>query len=509
MYTILIVDDEKIERNGMKFLLKREAEEFQILEASNGREALGILEKQKADILLTDIKMPYMSGLELARQVSEKHPAMKMIMFSGYSDFSYAQSAIRYGVSDYILKPVDPGEFSRTIQKAVGEINGQRKEQMIQTRQQDYLQRFFLQNYLYTGKIEGEGQWNTEEWEPYHYMVLAETSSSFFEVEEEIFREKLKAEIHRNFYYLNLNAGESLFFFREKSSDYELLCRQLYQFFGQNYEAQCCFAVSKEIQNFQEFPQVFAGLEQLLEEQFYQPGKHIFSLEAQEKEQQDISSLQDSELLKKILEDIHNKDMLHLKKHFRTLREVYHPEKSYSEMYVKFLFSSIVKGIYEVMDLPDEKKLSREIDRLYRCRHLKDVLDITEKAVGDLEGFLAENTKGTRSEVTKVKNYIYENYQEDLSIDMLAEMVYLSPGYLSSIFKQETGMNLNRFIKGYRMDKARELLEYSPKKISQIAREVGFSNNSYFCRSFREHFGMTPEACRKGLGKDEEAAAEI
>ena len=66
MYTILIVDDEKIERNGMKFLLKREAEEFQILEASNGREALGILEKQKADILLTDIKMPYMSGLELA-----------------------------------------------------------------------------------------------------------------------------------------------------------------------------------------------------------------------------------------------------------------------------------------------------------------------------------------------------------------------------------------------------------------------------------------------------------
>ena len=127
MYTILIVDDEKIERNGMKFLLKREAEEFQILEASNGREALGILEKQKADILLTDIKMPYMSGLELARQVSEKHPAMKMIMFSGYSDFSYAQSAIRYGVSDYILKPVDPGEFSRTIQKAVGEINGQRK----------------------------------------------------------------------------------------------------------------------------------------------------------------------------------------------------------------------------------------------------------------------------------------------------------------------------------------------------------------------------------------------
>lgn len=81
MYTILIVDDEKIERNGMKFLLKREAEEFQILEASNGREALGILEKQKADILLTDIKMPYMSGLELARQVSENDYVQRLQRF--------------------------------------------------------------------------------------------------------------------------------------------------------------------------------------------------------------------------------------------------------------------------------------------------------------------------------------------------------------------------------------------------------------------------------------------
>ena len=92
----------------------------------------------------------------------------------------------------------------------------------------------------------------------------------------------------------------------------------------------------------------------------------------------------------------------------------------------------------------------------------------------ELEEYLAEEEKGTRSEVTQVKNYIYQNYQEELSVDILAEKVYLSPGYLSYIFKQETGMNLNRFIKAFRMDKAKELLENSQKKFLRLPRKWDF-----------------------------------
>ena len=87
---------------------------------------------------------------------------------------------------------------------------------------------------------------------------------------------------------------------------------------------------------------------------------------------------------------------------------------------------------------------------------------------------------------------------------MLAAKVCLSPGYLSHVFKQETGVNLNRFIRECRMEKAKELLETTNLKIVQIARQVGFSNNSYFCKSFREYFGDTPESCRKGWSEDEE-----
>ena len=122
MITILIVDDEKLERRGIRFLLKREEGEFQILEATNGKDALGVLESNHVDILFSDVKMPYMNGLELTKAVREDHPDMEIVIFSGYNDFSYAREALRYGVVDYVLKPVDPEEFHKTFQREMRKI---------------------------------------------------------------------------------------------------------------------------------------------------------------------------------------------------------------------------------------------------------------------------------------------------------------------------------------------------------------------------------------------------
>lgn len=126
MLTILIVDDEKLERNGIKFLLKREKEEFRILEAANGKDALGVLASNHVDILFSDVKMPYMNGLELVRQVRETNEDMEIVIFSGYNDFSYAREALRYGVVDYVLKPVDPEKFSKTLSRVIRNIRARR-----------------------------------------------------------------------------------------------------------------------------------------------------------------------------------------------------------------------------------------------------------------------------------------------------------------------------------------------------------------------------------------------
>lgn len=112
MIRLLIVDDERLEREGVKYLLAQEEGEWKIYEASNGKDALQILREEEIDLLLTDIKMPHMDGLELTSRVRELYPELPVVIFSGYSDFAFAQEAMRYGVTEYVLKPVDPGRVS-------------------------------------------------------------------------------------------------------------------------------------------------------------------------------------------------------------------------------------------------------------------------------------------------------------------------------------------------------------------------------------------------------------
>lgn len=478
MITILIVDDEKLERRGIRFLLKREKGEFQILEATNGKDALGVLESNHVDILFSDVKMPYMNGLELTKAVREDHPDMEIVIFSGYNDFSYAREALRYGVVDYVLKPVDPEEFHKTFQRVMENISSKIEKKEQQEKKEDYLKKYFLLKYLYGGKEE-------------HFLM------------------SLKEEVQREFHYVNLNSNESIFLFTEKYADYHGIVEKMYRFFAHQFDSECYFAVSEEIEDGKNLAEEFKVLEGMLEEQFYQPRQHLF-FHGEKQEEKKADPAEDSEIMEQITKDIQYKDLPHLRQDFQRLEEKYCAHKQFSDMYVKFVFSGIMKELLDQMEGLDEKMLSKRVDRLYRCRNLNDVIAIVEEVLQEYEHCIQEQEDGFRSEVTTVKGYIYHHYKEkDLGAETLSAMVFLSPGYLSAVFKEETGMTLNRFIREVRMNKAKELLETTNMKISQIAKEVGFSNNSYFCRSFREFFGDTPEACRKGIAADEKTNTEV
>jgi two-component system response regulator YesN len=109
------------------------------------------------------------------------------------------------------------------------------------------------------------------------------------------------------------------------------------------------------------------------------------------------------------------------------------------------------------------------------------------------------NDKSSHSAVERVKNYIYNHYSEPLSVEVLASKVFLSPGYLSYIFKRDTGEGISQFISTYRMEKAKKLLVETNMKIVQISRVVGFNNSAYFGRSFKEYQGISPEQYRKSF----------
>ena len=133
MYKILIVDDEKIERNGIRFLLKKLNLEFEIAEAVNGVDALEKLEKEDFDILLTDVKMPFMDGIQLIDHVVKEKKKLRTVIFSGCNEFD------RLGVVDYILKPVDPNEFKNTLNKVVNELEEAKASDELKNKSMEFL----------------------------------------------------------------------------------------------------------------------------------------------------------------------------------------------------------------------------------------------------------------------------------------------------------------------------------------------------------------------------------
>jgi len=123
MYKMLIVDDNAAETECMQFLVQKFAFPLTTRIACNGQEALGMFKREKFDILLTDIKMPYMDGLELSKLVRKMDTEIPIILFSGFSEFSYARAAISLDVLEYLLKPVDPDEFKQTITSVLQSID--------------------------------------------------------------------------------------------------------------------------------------------------------------------------------------------------------------------------------------------------------------------------------------------------------------------------------------------------------------------------------------------------
>ena len=509
MYRVLITDDEKIEREGIRFLLSMEDGEYEISEAANGKQALNILRSEEIDFLLTDIKMPHMDGLELAAKAREENPDLPIVIFSGYSDFAFAQEAMRYGVKNYVLKPVDPDIFHETIQKIQSEIMSAQNKKKKEEKEKNFLLQYFLQSYLYSGNEEilkkaGDILENSS-WDQWHCAIMIESDQSFFDTVSDQLDKELMEGLHRNFFYLNLNTRQSVLFFSDVYCDYQLVAKHLYDLMKQKYSGSFHLAISSRFEGHEALPEILSQLEQTMEEKFYHPDIHVFTNEADETSQVNAET-QDSQLMQKISEDISRKDVEQLKKHFECLVKKYENDTRFSAMYVKFVFSNVIQELFQENQFCEERKLDHEIERLYGCTDLKQILAITQENIREYEEFLERSMSGSRDEVASVKNYIYQHYAEDLSLETLAEKVYLSSGYLSFIFKKETGMNLNRFIRVVRMEKAKELLCSSNMKVAQISEQVGIPNVSYFCRSFREYYGSSPESYRKGTGEEDESA---
>lgn len=509
MIRILIVDDEKIERNGIKFLLKQMNLELEIFEAVNGLKALDVLKKEKIDILLTDIKMPFMNGIELIQEVVQKWNDLKIIIFSGYGEFEYARLAMKSGVSNYILKPVDPQEFFSTMEKTLKEIEDEKLGQELKEKEKTFLKEHTLLSLVMgvaVGEIENEAKQfvDKDEFNNYHYMMLIEFSRDFFGVKAVDFTEVLKDTINMEYQYLNISQQQCVLLFSESKIERRHVANDIIKKINNYYKEECYISVSEYFDEKTPLSKVYEELESLMENRFYVLEDKIF-LQNDKREDNDFDELEDDKLMKKIKQDIKLKDMVGLKQHFEQLCQKYQSKKNFSQVYVKFIFSNLLKDIYEILPDNESKQLNEEIDKLYRATEFTTVIEILQHGIEMMEKNFTVNPQMAHREIETVKQYIYANYNKEISVEMLAEQVYMAPSYLSHIFKKETGQNLSKFIKSLRMEKAKEMLEESHNKIVNISYAVGYPNVSYFCQSFREYFGVSPQKYRK-QGETDEAS---
>lgn len=507
MYKLLIVDDERIERNGIKYLLEEEKRELEIYEAGNGRDALEFLKDNKVDILLTDVKMPFIDGIELIRQAAPLYRDMKIIIFSGYSEFEYAKFAMKMGVEDYVLKPVDPEEFSATMTKVIGELDEISVKQEFEQESREYIGKHFMYQMIYGNlsreELDKSKSILDKDLMGFHRMMLLETDKEFFGRVGNTIEDEIKAAVGEESAYLNLNSQQCVIFLEtdarsgaERSAVLRAIADKLVNMLKNSFSETAYVAISESFEpDIETIPEHFKALESLMQEKFYTTGRFVY--EQQDKENgNDVAEIESDTLMKLIKQDVKMKDILNLRKHFDELSLMYSGKNSYSQVYVKFVFSNLLKEFYDNMPDADEIQQSREIERIYLTNTFEDIKVIMSENIDKLESIFGRNPQMIHREIEVIKQYIYDNFDKDLSVNDLADKVYMAPSYLSFVFKNETGQNLSKFIKAYRMEKAKEMLETTHKKVVTVSNEVGYENVSYFCQSFREYFGVSPQKFR-------------
>lgn len=398
MIPTLIADDSAAELDVILYLIKKYNLPLIPAVASDGEEALNYIQKTPVDLLITDIRMPFMDGLVLAEKALAVNPRLKIIISSGYQDFSYAKTAISLGVEEYLLKPIQPREFTELILRIAANLEKEK-----QKRQADRLQLAYSRDQITQQLLRGSLRAGKDGLLPKEIRSLMPEKGNLL---------LLTA---------NPDCLSSLFNLRAE------ITQLAGQFF--RYPARSIPADSQYL---------------------------LIAVDSLDTDDEKCSNLQGKadDFVERLI------NMYHLP----------------------------FRGV--CVSMPAPELLSRTV------QNMKESLS----AINPENSANRQETKNLESANGKVRfvcEYISAHYQEDLSLETLAEISYLHPDYLSRIFKKETGMNLNRYIKTFRLNQACRQLETTQQKITAISASVGYQNCAYFIRSFTEHFGISPEKYRQ------------
>lgn len=503
---ILIVDDEKSEREGIRFLIEKFGFPLVIAEACNGKTALEYLEKHRdVDILLTDVKMPYMDGLELAECVNEKNPDLFIVIFSAYSEFEYAKKACAANAVNYLLKPVEVDEFEAVMRQVIGRCQERqkaegRKEDLRQAEKKLWLYRLLNSEDSVAEiveKLKCEYQINLEN--KYMCFVTIETRNNYFELHEEEFEQILSDHLLQSYETINLYPNLSYVLLYSSSNiderKLEASIRKIYAMLSDRDSEMVSMIVGEKFYGMKHFKERLGELETTMRDTFSYFSGIIY---AAKKNPRDVGSVEESIQMKEsIYRSIEDKNMEAVKEQLLVYLKRLEHEKSSSAFYAKYLILDIIKEIYQQYGIYNETMILQIADDVMNSNDLRTVGEVISRVTDEIIlGNEKELPDGSMA-VAAIKKVIKNEYMNDIGLEDIAERVCLSPSYVSFIFKKETGNNLVKYLTDYRMKKAKEMLEESNRKIVDIGRACGYQNQPYFNKLFKNYYGVTPRQYRE------------
>nr|WP_154893867.1 response regulator [Paenibacillus xylanexedens] len=444
---LLIVDDGHYVLEYMKHLLDwRSFGIDQIETTTNSIEAREWLNQHHIDILITDIRMPEVSGIDLLQHIHQKNLLTKVIILSGYSQFEYAQQGIRLGALDYLLKPVDKDDVEKAMSKAIKNIKKSNPSPPISW------EKFDGMGYLLS--LLGGNETLRKEFEVYRdflgkhqFCCLRLEHYTPAEVAE------VKCMVGSNGDRFIWSTGTQLVALVPQEAA-EILTSKLHHLILSRP-----FSLSDRNETRHLFYEFFL-------DEHVQPGDfdRTFNLPP---------SCGEWELAGNIMKSY---DRISLRKE-------------------KILF--LMETIVYVYLVDKERSTSETADWIFhRLRNPDELWPTLMETVSEIRN---NKEMSIQTIVGKVQKYIEDHIAHGLSLDELGKVAHLHPVYLSKLFKQETGENVSNYISRKRLDKAARLLLDSELRIADISQMVGYKKNQYFIQLFKEEFGVTPYQYRRNM----------
>ena len=508
MFKVLIVDDEPYIRQGLKSIIDWEQYGFIICgEASDGEEGVKQVIKLSPDLVITDIKMPVMDGLEFIKHSknilgSNAH----FIVLSGYNDFKYARSSIKYGVIDYLLKPIEEVELIEILKKIARQIIGDKLNITANQIIQALLVSDLDPDLLLVGK---DLFTNISEFRIRFVQIEINISELFEKFDEIELQSKLDIVVNileKAIYKENINClyNSSLgnygiilskSILKYYYNDAEKFVNDLFKRIDDVLKGSCLIIVGKEIS---ELSDIKTSYKSCLEGKYYNPfhiHNTVIFYDEVKKTQYNYDYIDDASV-EKFLEAVEkNQDKITISIINEGLNNISN-KKVAPEILHAFFMIFISKVITSV-----SKKYGNNNDFMKNTTTLYGLegsnLDEVQEYLLIFSRYIYKYIKSLKNSkqtilIYDIEKYIKNNYQLDLTLIKISEIFFINPVYLGQLLKKSLGMYFNDYLHYIRIEEAKKNLRRSDLKLCEIANKVGYSDSNYFISKFEKITGMSP-----------------